>query len=336
MQEDKKLTLYQINEKEHTVNFVWGIKNAQLLTAGKRIKQYSFDDILIQLEEFREQLNVIENIRLQMMDYIEKDKSYLDELVNIVSDYVDDYRKNIFFVHYSGVLTTRYSKILKEVTMPKDYVVAWIKRKQIIEDARNKIQNFFDEFLSVINDDRNFDYHESDETLITMSDLKLAVIRGNGHNEVYHVPDDMLLNFFYEFSYTVYKLGFKVQECHFCHKHFLGTSDSICCERVQCQEQHQKLLSKQAREERKNTPYAHEVDNYHTYVRNLMKELRKAKINPVKLDEFEDEKERRKAIIKRKKKECMEFGLPLEELLDVIAEHREAMKQLADRYIEEL
>ena len=89
------MTLYQINEKEHTVNFVWGIKIAQLLTAGKRIKQYSFDDILIQLEEFREQLNVIENIRLQMMDYIEKDKSYLNELVNTISDYVDDYRKNI-------------------------------------------------------------------------------------------------------------------------------------------------------------------------------------------------------------------------------------------------
>ena len=89
------MTLYQINEKEHTVNFVWGIKIAQLLTAGKRIKQYSFDDILIQLEEFREQLNVIETIRLQMMDYIEKDKSYLNELVNTISDYVDDYRKNI-------------------------------------------------------------------------------------------------------------------------------------------------------------------------------------------------------------------------------------------------
>ena len=63
------MLLYRINEKKQTVGIVWSINKKELLIAAEKEQVYTFDDILSQLEDFRNNCQqIFENIRITMMN----------------------------------------------------------------------------------------------------------------------------------------------------------------------------------------------------------------------------------------------------------------------------
>ena len=58
------MLLYRINEKDRTVSIVWSINKNELLSASEKEKVYTFDEILSQLEDFRNNRSeIFENLR---------------------------------------------------------------------------------------------------------------------------------------------------------------------------------------------------------------------------------------------------------------------------------
>ncbi len=80
------------------------------------------------------------------------------------------------------------------------------------------------------------------------------------------------------------------------------------------------MKNQNIRENRKNSPNTHDIDNYTAYVRNRKKDLKIGKGSPFVMDEFENLKRKCKAIVDSKLEECVEFGLPVDELAHTIEE----------------
>lgn len=329
------MLLYRINEKNRTVSIVWSINKNELLSASEKEQVYTFDDILSQLEDFRNNRSeIFENLRITMMNGL-NERIKAEELVKIVKPAVIENRDNIFFKYYSNLLMIDYKNIGEPILMPIDYGMEKIKHKKLVKIARADLQKKFDEILQAMNDERNFDYTATGEMIVATPKLQLAVIRTENSNSVYRVADKPLLTFFYEFSFSIFEAGLKVCECRFCHSHFLGTENSVCCDCEECFAENKRLKSQQIRENRKNNVYTHETDNYNTYVRNRKKELKIAKVRPIVMDEFETLKQKCKAIVDSKKKECEEFGLPAEELVHTIDEQEAIIKAFKDKALAE-
>lgn len=221
------------------------------------------------------------------------------------------------------------------ILMPKDYVKERFNHKKLVETARAELQKQIDEILQAMNDERNFDYSATGEILVATPSSQLAVIRTENSNIVYRVADKPLLTFFYEFSFAVFNAGLKVCECRFCHRHFLGTEEAVCCEREECLSENKRLKNQMTREKRKNSEYTHDMDNYNTYVRNKKKDLKIAKVSPFVMDEFENLKKKCKAIVDSKLAECEEYGLPVEELAHTIEEQEAVIKAFRDKALAE-
>lgn len=328
------MLLYRINEKDHTVSIVWSINKNELLSASEKEKVYTFDDILSQLEDFRNNRSeIFDNLRITLMNGL-NERIKVKDIVKTLMPTVLENNDNIFFKYYSNLLTAAYMNIGEPILMPKDYVKEKFNHKKLVEQARGELQEQFDEVLQAMNDERNFDYSATGEILVATPKLQLAVIRTENTNSVYRVADKPLLTFFYELSFAIFEAGLKVCECRFCHRHFLGTEDAVCCDREECLAENKKLKNQKIRENRKNSLYTHEMDNYNAYVRNRKKELKIANVSPFVMDEFEALKKKCKAIVDSKKIECEEFGLPVDEFTHTIDEQEAIIKEFRDKALE--
>ncbi|MCM1225892.1 MAG: hypothetical protein NC320_00505 [Clostridium sp.] len=329
------MLLYRINEKDRTVSIVWSINKKELLNAAEKEEVYTFDDILSQLEDFRNNRSeIFENIRITMMNGL-NERIKVDALAESIKPTILENSENIFFKYYSNLLTIAYMNIGEPILMPKDYVKERFNHKKLVEQARNELQKHFDEILQAMNDERNFDYSTTGGMLVATPQLQLAVIRTEDTNSVYRIADKPLLTFFYEFSYAIFDAGLKVCECRFCNRHFLGTENSICCDREECLAENKKLKNQQIRQNRKNSIYTHETDNYNAYVRNQKKELKIAKVSLIVMDDFEMLKQKCKTVVDSKKKECEEFGLPVDELIHTIDEQEAVIKAFKNKALAE-
>lgn len=229
------------------------------------------------------------------------------------------------------MLIVAYMKIGEPIFKPSDYVKEMVNHKKLVEHAKCELQECFDEMLQAMNDERNFDYSATGEILVATPKLQLAVIRTENTNSVYRIADKFLLTFFYEFSFSIFEAGLKVIAYRFCHRHFLGTEDAVCCNREKCLAENKRLKNQQIRQNRKNNIYTHETDNYNAYVHNCKIELKNVKVSPFVMDEFEYLKRECKDIVDKKKRECEEFGLPVEELIHTIDEKEAVIKRFRDK-----
>lgn len=329
------MLLYRINQKDRTISIVWSVNKNELLSAFEKEKVYTFDYILSQLEDFRNNRSeIFENLRITMMSGL-NERVKVNELTKAVEPAVLENSDNIFFKYYSDLLTMSYKNIGEPILMPKDYVKEMFSHKKLVKTARAELQKQFDEILQAMNDERNFDYSATGKKLVATPKSRLAVIRTENTNIVYRIADKTLLTFFYEFSYSVFEAGLKVCECRFCHRYFLGTEEAVCCNREECLAENKKLKNQQIRQKRKNSLYIHETDNYNAYVRNRKKELKTAKVNPITMDEFETLKRKCKAVVDSKRTECEEFGLPVGELVNTIDEQEAIIKAFRDKALAE-
>lgn len=127
-----------------------------------------------------------------------------------------------------------------------------------------------------------------------------------------------------------------MRKCRFCHRHFLGMEDTVCCEREECLAENKKLKNQQIRQNRKNSLYTHETDNYNAYVRNRKKELRIANVSLIVMNDFETLKQQCKVIVDSKRTECKEFGLAVNEIVHTIDEQEAIIKAFKNKILAEI
>ena len=104
---------------------------------------------------------------------------------------------------------------------------------------------------------------------------------------------------------------------------------------IELERENKRLKNQQIRQNRKNSIYTHETDNYNSYVRNQKKELKIAKVSLIVMDEFIDLQKKCKAVVDAKKAECEEFGLPIDELTNTIDEQEAVIKAFKDKALSE-
>lgn len=68
-------------------------------------------------------------------------------------------------------------------------------------------------------------------------------------------------------------------------------------------------------------------------MRNRKKELKTAKVSPIVMDKFETLKQKCKAIVGSKRRECEELGLPVDELVHTIDEQEAIIKAFRDKVL---
>lgn len=90
------MLLYRINEKDRTVSIVWSINKKELLNAAEKEEVYTFDDILSQLEDFRNNRSeIFENIRITMMNGL-NERVKVQNLVKTIKPTILENSENVF------------------------------------------------------------------------------------------------------------------------------------------------------------------------------------------------------------------------------------------------
>ena len=139
------MLLYRINEKDRTVSIVWSINKNELLSAFEKEQVYTFDDIISQLEDFRNNRSeIFENLRITMMNGL-NERIKVKDLAKTLKPTVLENSDNVFFKYYSNLLTVAYMNIGEPILMPKDYVKERFNHKKLVETARTELQKQFDE-----------------------------------------------------------------------------------------------------------------------------------------------------------------------------------------------
>lgn len=91
------MILYRINENKRTVSIVWSINKKELLNVAEKEEIYTFDDILSQLEDFRNNRSeIFENIRITMMNR-PNERVKVQDLVKTIKPTILENNENVFF-----------------------------------------------------------------------------------------------------------------------------------------------------------------------------------------------------------------------------------------------
>ena len=115
------------------MSIVWSINKRELLHATEKEEVYTFDDILSQLEDFRNNRSeIFENIRITMMNGL-NERIKVDALAESIKPTILENSENVFFKYYSNLLTIAYMNIGEPILMPKDYVKEKFNHKKLVE-----------------------------------------------------------------------------------------------------------------------------------------------------------------------------------------------------------
>ena len=108
MTEISTITLYQIDRNRKSVAFVNCPDTDEDIqkscTASDTAKTYSFDEILNQLENFRNNFFEFENLLDGMTENISKGREDNDNVLNAAENFRTDHSDNLFAVYYIKIL----------------------------------------------------------------------------------------------------------------------------------------------------------------------------------------------------------------------------------------
>ena len=76
----------------------------------------------------------------------------------------------------------------------------------------------------------------------------------NDHNEMYTIADELLVNFFDDFSYTLHKQGLNICQCKYCNKLFIDKKHKDYCNAEECQTVYKNEKKSTKRHRKPNDP----------------------------------------------------------------------------------
>ena len=251
MGKDKKILLYRIDEQAKSVIFVVTEDNESVWgkISEDAYSVISFDDIFRDITEFRSNFLDYEQLTDELIGAINGRGAVFRDIL----ERFDDNRLNSF-----NFFTRYYSDTLRDVFTEAradiDKAGAFFNTRAL-KKSTEYVNDVFNHIREVMRDDWNFDFNsESDMKAFRLSFDKI-IIRGNDRNDIYTVADTALVNFFYDFSFAIHKMKLYVCDCRYCHKRFLGSRNSICCDSKECQTLYQRETKNEKRRTKAKDPY---------------------------------------------------------------------------------
>ncbi len=168
---------------------------------------------------------------------------------------------NFFTRYYSDTLRDVFTEAREDI----DKAGAFFNTRAL-KKSTEYVNEVFNHIREVMRDDWNFDFNsESDMKAFRLSFDKI-IIRGNDRNDIYTVADTALVNFFYDFSFAIHKMKLYVCDCKYCHKRYLGSRNSVCCDSKDCQSLYQRDMKNEKRRTKAKDPYEVHKTKLTTYL----------------------------------------------------------------------
>ena len=276
MTEIDTITLYQIDRNRKSVAFLTCPDADEDIqkscTASDTAKTYSFDEILNQLENFRDNFFEFENLLDGMTENISKGREDNNNVLNAVENFRTAHSDNLFAVYYSEILLKYYNQGRQKINTLLGTFRNATTGNHYTQQQKDSLTEILSEIRNAVNDEWNFDFNTKKNTHLIRRTSNLIIIRGENLNQVWNIADDSLLNFYLDFSYAVKRLGVSVLRCPYCNKHYLGTESSPCCEKSECKS----ACAKSKRHAYENQTYVHERKAFKGYIRTKRNFLKNA------------------------------------------------------------
>jgi len=276
MTEIDTITLYQIDRNRKSVAFLTCPDADEDIqkscTASDTAKTYSFDEILNQLENFRDNFFEFENLLDGMTENISKGREDNNNVLNAVENFRTAHSDNLFAVYYSEILLKYYNQGRQKINTLLGTFRNATTGNHYTQQQKDSLTEILSEIRNAVNDEWNFDFNTKKNTHLIRRTSNLIIIRGENLNQVWNITDDSLLNFYLDFSYAVNRLHVNVLRCPYCNKHYLGAENSPCCEKAECKS----AYAKSKRYAYENQTYVHERKAFKGYIRTKRNFLKNA------------------------------------------------------------
>ena len=328
----KTFTLYRVNGHTQNVNFILNADDESLNNAEMFSRliasmiTFSFDDILIQLEQFRNRYERLKTFSAKTIEYITKGKDVNSVLTNeylVLSEKED----NFFAKYYLEKLWEIYTVGRKNLNKITGFVTNAMTNSGEEKAYRSQLNGIVAEMEQLIITDWFYNHIPDTSQKIIQEDIGYVVLRGNGINEMYRTTELSLLPFLYEYSFCISSIGMKVYECCYCHKHYLSVGNNICCGDEKCLSQKKKDIRKGKKDE-----FSDIKKGYCGYVRGLKHKLTEAKKSEYAIDLFTDAQNKAEKYVSNAIEEYRDSGKrPDADFDDVITSAKNAMRKLTNR-----
>ncbi|MBQ5317931.1 MAG: hypothetical protein J6K17_02415 [Oscillospiraceae bacterium] len=328
----KNYTLYRVNSHIKTVDFIINIADEELNSAEVFAKYistpvtFSFDEILLQLEQFRIRYERLKDFAGKTIEYITKGQ---DVNVVLTNEYtmLSEKENNFFAKYYLEKLWEIYTVGRKNLNKITGFITNAMTNSGEEKAYRNQLNNIAAEMEQLIITDWFYNHIPDTSNRVIQENIGYVVLRGNGVNEMYRVTELSLLPFLYEYSFCISSIGMQVYECSYCHKHYLSVGNNVCCGDEKCLSQKKKDIRKGKKDEFSNIK-----KGYCGYVRGLKHKLTEAKKSKYAIDLFTDAQNKAEKYVSNAIEEYRDSGKrPDADFDDVITSAKNAMRKLTNR-----
>ncbi|SHM89979.1 hypothetical protein [Ruminococcus flavefaciens] len=314
---DNTVLLYRILSEERRVEFINVINEKNTLNSltAKDIVSIDFDELLRETKDFHKYYSQIKTILLNQIK--EVNYSAFDIPQKIIA--LDNYNNSSNFIttyylnKFRSLLPAESSFIYNRTVLKnKQKAKSKIRIEKMIQNIETVTDpEFFSHFSSISNHEL---IKESDFIIRERSEYEYssrAVIYFDNVPTLFNVADTSLINFYYDFSYELYKSEMSIGVCEFCHNEFLGSKGIRYCSNPQCQKTYFKIVKNQNEKIRRNSPYVKPIttiDNYISTNKSIF--LKKVNKDPKMKLKFEKVEKKVKEDIRDEIKRRKINGLP--------------------------
>lgn len=250
------LLLYRIDEFDRKVVFINTVNSRKAWRSLSDRDEIimSFDDVLNSIIQLTNDFRVIEIAKNTIRERIdlninEELKEFEEKYVNSTNFFTKYYAKNLYTTFKNGSARQKY---IPDVTI---FTLKSINRAIIdLKFLPMKHAVFSDDYATTTPLKKN--------KLVRKKRVERIIISQGLEYNVLNVSNRSLSNFFQDFSSSIYKMGLSVCTCNYCHKYFLETDGSLCCDSDSCYELYQEELRHKERREK-------DYDTYQQYITKL-------------------------------------------------------------------
>ncbi len=328
----KNYTLYRVNSHIKTVDFIINIADEELNSAEAFAKYistpvtFSFDEILLQLEQFRSRYERLKDFARKTIEYITKGQ---DVNVVLTNEYktLAEKENNFFAKYYLEKLWKIYIVGRKNLNKITGFITNAMTNSGEEKAYRNQLNNIAAEMEQLIITDWFYNHIPDTSNKVIQENIGYVVLRGNGVNEMYRTTELSLLPFLYEYSYLISSIGMQVYECSYCHKHYLSVGNNVCCGDEKCLSQKKKDIRKGKKDE-----FSDIKKGYCGYVRGLKHKLTEVRKSEYAIDLFTDAQNKAEKYVSNAIEEYRDSSKrPDADFDEVITAAKNAMRNLTNR-----
>ncbi|MBR6996139.1 MAG: hypothetical protein IKH96_09000 [Ruminococcus sp.] len=246
--------LYRIDEKQKNVEFLITdeIDNVFENNIQESTIIICFDDVLKSVMEIRNISSDYKQCIIDAAKTIDNSKALFMGAISLIENNKSN-SSNFFIRYYS---TNLYNLSLKERNKVRkaSYIPLPPLFDYVVKKTSNNLYNEYDQIHNVLFNDAIFNISGTNEQMKILLNKNTVHLIDNDHNEMYTIADELLVNFFDDFSYTLHKQGLNICQCKYCNKLFIDKKHKDYCNAEECQTVYKNEKKSTKRHRKPNDP----------------------------------------------------------------------------------